>query len=128
MNMPAYGNIALGIAEVGSDKGPLPGRLIKSVAYGSGGEMWRGDQGKGMAGPRYGEKDKIGIAVEWDSGSDKVVALFLRNGDVVFRETLSWKASNVSVHIGLSGVDAECAFEGPFKFTLPDVSTERGIE
>ena len=35
--LPAYGSVALGVAEVGSEKGVLPGRLIKSVAYGSAG-------------------------------------------------------------------------------------------
>merc|ERR1719352_993962 len=126
--LPAYGSVALGVAEVGSEKGVLPGRLIKSVAYGSGGEMWRGDQGRGPAGPRYGQRGKGGIAAVWDAATDSVCVNFLRNGDVVFREPLSWQAAHLSVHLSLSGVDAECSVEGPLKFLLPEVSIDRGIE
>ena len=38
----------------------------------SGGEMWRGDQGRGPAGPRYGQRDKVGIAAVWDAATDSV--------------------------------------------------------
>ena len=34
--------------------------------------MWRGDQGRGPAGPRYGQRDKVGIAAVWDAATDSV--------------------------------------------------------